>query len=417
MRQIACLLVLATLLGCRAATAQPTAVRAMTFNLEDVRTSDLLHGDNPRLRHMAEIIQRIRPNILLLNEIAYDEADGPYVPEGAAPGQNAQRFVEQYLAVPQAEGLEPMLFKTFMQPSNTGRLSGFDLNRDGVIASTYPEVDLSAPDGTPAPQTPDGRTYGNDSWGFGTFPGQYAMALLVDPRLTIEADLARTFRLFPWSYLPDHLMPSVPKDGIQASEDHEPVDDAWYAGEAGELFRLSSKSFWDVPILMPNGTLLHALVSHPTPPAFDGPEGRNKRRNHDEIRLIADYIEGAAYLVDDLGQPGGLPAGAHFVVMGDLNADPDEGSSMYDPIGRLLLGSPRIHADRPPTSPIAIDGLDADDTARFGLRVDYVLPSAGLRVVQTGQWRGVPGESRDLPSDHFPVWADLIVPDKNETEP
>jgi hypothetical protein len=41
-----------------------------------------------------------------------------------------------------------------------------------------------------------------------------------------------------------------------------------------EVFRLSSKSHWDVPIVIGRKTV-HFLVSHPTPPVFDGPEDRN----------------------------------------------------------------------------------------------------------------------------------------------
>jgi hypothetical protein len=57
------------------------------------------------------------------------------------------------------------------------------------------------------------------------------------------------------------------------------------------------------------------LLHHPTPPAFDGPERRNVMRNHDEIRLWADYVgcsgaEGAAYLYDDAGAAGGIAPGA-----------------------------------------------------------------------------------------------------------
>ncbi|MFG0307300.1 MAG: endonuclease/exonuclease/phosphatase family protein [Phycisphaerales bacterium JB040] len=416
-----------TLLGvllsacCPAAGAQPVAVRAMTYNLEDVRTADLLTPDQPRVRRLAEVIQRLRPNILLLNEIAYDEPGGPDVPADARPGSNAARFVDLYLAVPQADGLRPLSYQVFTAPSNTGRASGFDLNRDGRIVTTYPDPPPGAPDGAPGPQTDEGRAYGDDAWGFGTFPGQYAMALLVDPRLEILEDRVRTFRLLPWSYLPDHLMPIVPPDqrdkADTAPDPDTPIDDAWYAGEAGDLFRLSSKSFWDIPVRLPNGEVLHVLCSHPTPPAFDGPEERNKRRNHDEIRLIADYIDGAAYLVDDAGRGGGLRSDDRFLVLGDLNADPDEGGAIYNPVRRLLLDSPRIADYDPPNSPIAIEGLDPDDTARFGLRVDYVLFSEGISSARSGVWRGLEGDDRPPPSDHFPVWADLIVPDKNGSEP
>ena len=38
------------------------------------------------------------------------------------------------------------------------------------------------------------------------------------------------------------------------------------------------------------GKTVHFLVSHPTPPVFDGPEDRNGTRNADEIRFWADYV-------------------------------------------------------------------------------------------------------------------------------
>ena len=65
----------------------------------------------------------------------------------------------------------------------------------------------------------------------------------------------------------------------------------WYNADELAIFPLSSKSHWDVPIDI-DGTVVHFLVSHPTPPVFDGPEDRNGTRNADEIRLWADYISG-----------------------------------------------------------------------------------------------------------------------------
>jgi hypothetical protein len=61
-----------------------------------------------------------------------------------------------------------------------------------------------------------------------------------------------------------------------------------------QVLRLSSKSLWDVPVNIPlapgASKVVHMLLHHPTPPAFDGPEGRNLLRNHDEIRMAADYV-------------------------------------------------------------------------------------------------------------------------------
>ncbi len=397
---LACLAL--SVLGAPARGDGETAIRVATFNLQDVRTADLQNPDHPRLKRIAEIIQRIRPNVILLNEIAYDTPEGPggepNTKPGAEPGQNARRFVERFLSVPQAPGLKPISYDAFMARPNTGFPSGYDLDRSGEIVTAYPDPGEAGEDGSPARQTPEGRAFGGDAWGFGTFPGQYAMALLVDTRLTIRRDEARTFRLFPWAYMPGALRPIVPETG-------EP----WYGGELADRMRLSSKSHWDVPVELPDGGVVHFLCAHPTPPAFDGPEGRNKRRNHDEIRFWADYIEGAEYIIDDAGKPGGLAPSEHFVILGDLNADPDEGDSLYNPIGRLLLGSKRVGVADAPQSEIEIDTLDPDDTARFGLRVDYVLPSRSLRLIRSGVWRHPPAGG-EFPSDHFPVWADLGVP-------
>src|SRR5699024_6610244 len=165
--------------------------------------------------------------------------------------------------------------------------------------------------------------------------------------------------------------------------------------------RLSSKSHWDVPVRIGRSTL-HVLAAHPTPPNFDGPEKRNQRRNHDEIRLWADYLRpgrGSEWIVDDDGRSGGLGARESFVILGDLNADPADGDSWPGAIDQLL-SHPRIQ-DPAPTSSGAREaaelqgGANTDhtgdathDTADFtddpgpgNLRVDYVLPATSLQVI------------------------------------
>lgn len=379
----------------REPAAGAVAIRVATFNLEDVRTASLLRDDDARLRALAEVIQRVRPNVILLNEIAYDVPGAPDVAAGAEPGQNARRFVERYLSRPQAAGLRPLEYRVFMGPVNTGMPSGFDLDRSGEAVTAFPPVPASG-------QTEEGRAYGNDSWGFGTFPGQYGMALLVDARLEIDEEAVRTFRLLPWDYMPGAFMPRVPE-----------TRESWYQGEARELFRLSSKSHWDVPVVLPGGARVHFLASHPTPPAFDGPEMRNQKRNHDEIRFWADYIARDPYIVDDENRPGGLVEHEPFVILGDLNADPDEGSSFKNPMETLLLTNPRVARAPAPRADLPVEGLDDDDTAGFGLRVDYVLPSRGVEVLDSGVYRIPPAGWSEFPSDHFPVWADLRFPPPN----
>ncbi|MCE7974388.1 MAG: endonuclease/exonuclease/phosphatase family protein [Leptolyngbya sp. PLA1] len=396
---------LACVAGLVALTAGSAAqtIRVATFNLEDVRTRELLDGNSPRLRRLAEVIQRLRPNVILLNEITYDMPGGPDVPEGQQ-GRNARRFADFYLGLPQtddlASGPDLIRYEAFMAPTNTGVPSGFDLDNSGEAVRTFP---FPAEPGAELPEAERARAqaFANDCWGFGTFPGQYGMGLLVDSRLRIRAEQARTFRKLPWSYMDGAAMP-VAADGK-----------LWYSEEEAKYFRLSSKSHWDVPVELPGGAVVHFLCSHPTPPAFDGPEQRNKRRNHDEIRFWADYVnDTGGYIVDDSGVGGGLPRSASFVVLGDLNADPERGDSYRNPILNQLGSVKRLNLSFVPRAevPAGEPGPGSAVTSAFGLRVDYVLPSKDLIVERGGVWTSLPSGTQRFPSDHFPVWVELTVP-------
>jgi hypothetical protein len=330
-------------------------------NAEGQLVAELSNGDDPQIRNVAEIIQRTRPDVLLINEF-------DFVPDGFA----ARLFQRNYLSVSQ-HGAKPIKFKQrFVAPSNTGIASGKDFDNNGQVDTT-----------------PGDGTYGNDSYGFGEFPGKFGMAVF-SRRPIVKKDV-RTFQLFKWEDMPGALLPDNP--ATPASAD-------WYSADELDVFRLSSKSHWDVPIKVGRGKAIHFLVSHPTPPVFDGPEDRNGTRNHDEIRFWSDYVTPGAggYIYDDEGRRGGLPAREHFVIAGDQNADPFDGDSTADAIEQLL-GNPLINASSPPSSPggpqqaalqggannshvgnPAFDTADFADAAPGNLRADYVLPDRRLRI-------------------------------------
>jgi hypothetical protein len=228
------------------------------------------------------------------------------------------------------------------------------------------------------------------------------MAALIRSDHELISDSVRTFQHFAWSALPDARRPVNPDDGL-----------SWYADEVWNEFPLSSKSHWDVPVRLSNGRVIHLLASHPTPAAFDGPERRNVLRNHDEIRFWSAYLDDADFIVDDRGTRGGLAPGETFVIAGDLNADPDEGNAVDNPVGMWILNHPRVNGDYVPTADstgvAAFPDLDPDDTARWRMRVDYVLPSTDLDIVGGAVVRPSDPEA-PAASDHFPVWIDLIVP-------
>jgi endonuclease/exonuclease/phosphatase family metal-dependent hydrolase len=383
---------------------QPVRIRVATYNIEDLRTEELMDPGAERLRAAAATIQRLRPDILVINEIPYDQEGAPDWQEGQTAGSNAQRFSENFLATSQGDALDPVLMEALMAPVNTGIASGHDLDNDGTIQSTYPPLPPLGQDSRSA----EGRAYGGDAWGFGTYPGQYGMAILVRHPLQIRRDLVRTFQTLLWSRMPGALAPIDPESG-----------ENWYSPREWAAFRLASKSFWDVPVRLPNGSEVSFLLSHPSPPAFDGPEKRNQKRNHDEIRFWADYLDGADYIVDDAGRPGDLAAEALFVIVGDMNADPDEGGSLDNPIQRLILDHPRVQGEfvpRAQETPGTLGGgeLDPDDTSdwgQLGMRVDYVLPSAGIEILGGAVVRPDSGSSGFVHvSDHFVVYLDLSVP-------
>ena len=350
-----------------------------------------------QIRNVAEVIQRERPDVLLINEFDFDPAA-------------ADLFRTNFLEVSQ-NGAEPIQFPyAFIAPSNTGIPSGHDLDNNGVVDTT-----------------PGDGTYANDSFGFGVFPGQFGM--VVYSKYPIVLDEVRTFQLFKRKDMPGNLIPTP-----------------FYSLEEVDILRLSSKSHWDVPIEIGHKTV-HFLVSHPTPPVFDGPEDRNGRRNFDEIRFWADYISPgqSGYIYDDSGVHGGLKPGELFVLAGDQNSDPLDGDSIPGAV-QQLLDHPLVNTRFTPESAGAVeasalqgganlthrsdprfDTADFADTAPGNLHADYVLPRKNIQLVGEGvfwpvqadplfrltgvfdfaQWGQVGGFPT---SDHRSVFVDVNLP-------
>ena len=246
--------------------------------------ADLSTPDDVQAQAVAEVIQRVRPDVLLINEFDFD-----------AQGLAAQLFQRNYLSVGH-NGASPIVYPatgSWLRPTPAS-----------PRASTWTTTARSA-----APTTPSGSALirASSAWPCSRV-------------IRSSATQVRTFQHFLWQDMPGALLPDDPATPAPAD---------WYSPAELAVFRLSSKSHWDLPVLL-GGKVVHTLVSHPTPPVFDGPEDRNGRRNHDEIRLWADYVlpSRGGYLYDDQGRRGGLKPGARLVIMGDQNADPFDGDSV-----------------------------------------------------------------------------------------
>jgi hypothetical protein len=246
---------------------------------------------------------------------------------------------------------------------NTGVSTGLDLDENGRLGEA------------------------RDAMGFGRFAGQAGMAVMSRFALGPEA---RDFSGLLWADLAGAMLPaSMPP-------------------EVRRVQRLSTSGHWEVPVQGPGG-VIRLLCWYATPPVFDGPDDRNGRRNHDEAAFWLRLLAG------DLEWP--PPEGA-FVLLGQSNLDPADGAGLHGAMA-ALLDHPALQDPAPRGTHQRDDpgqrGEAALDTALYdrigGLRVEVVLPSAGLRVLASGVlW---PPDADPFAavlaaaSRHRPVWIDV----------
>lgn len=156
----------------------------------------LKNGDNQQIKNIAEILQRIRPDIVLLNEFDYIKS----------PEQGVKAFIKNYLNHSQ-NGAAAINYPYFYYaPVNTGIPTEFDLDNNGIK-----------------------ERFKADAQGFGFFYGHYGMMIL--SKFPIQTAAVRTFQYFLRADMPDAIKPFYPKTG-------EP----WYSDQEWQSLRLSSKS-------------------------------------------------------------------------------------------------------------------------------------------------------------------------------
>ncbi|CAH1544230.1 Succinyl-CoA synthetase subunit alpha [Vibrio rotiferianus] len=363
-----------------------------------------------QIRNVAAIIQKNRPDVLMMAEF---NNDGTGEDKVALEG-----FQKNYLSIAQSlEGaggdanLEPIEYPYAESYStNTGLNSGLDLDNNGT-----------------AGQLP------GDAWGFGFYHGQYAFALM--SKYKIDTENTRTFQEFKWKDMEGAQIPTITIcDGSQTIPDGMECGDDWYTADEWDVVRLSSKNHVDAPIIIPTekgDEVIHLLMSHPTPPVFD--PGKNKVQNGAEVEFWHHYVQGKEYFYDDAGNKGGLAEGTKFVMMGDQNLDPLDGDGFSD-IMQAFHNDPLVNQDvmngelYPTSFGAAEHAVDKNSThpipnritSTFGLGVDYAMPSANLNVVDSGvYWAasyeegrklfndariGKYGNGKDVSSDHRMIW-------------
>lgn len=353
---------LATLALGGATPSAPAPLRFATFNAGLSRRGpglllrDVLSGRDAQVEAAADVVRAASADVLLLTGIDWDF-------ELRALGAFADRVAERGLDYPHRFAFRP----------NTGLQTGLDLVGDGR------------------------RNTADDAQGYGAFTGVKGMGLL--SRLPVDTAAARDFSGFLWRDLPGALLPV--RDGAPA-----------YPPNVLAVQRLSTTGHWDVPVILPDNSRIHVLAWYASPPVFGGPHQRNLRRNHDETRFWSLFLDGHLPMV---------PPSEAFVLMGDANLDPEAGDGLHAAIV-TLLAHPALQ-DPAPSSAGARAALGQvphdrgtvlwDGPRQPGnLRVDYVLPSTGLRVDRAGVFWPAPGdplaEAVAAASRHRLVWADVL---------
>ena len=278
-------------------------------------------------------------------------------------------------------------------------LLGFDYDLDAVALAAFQDLLAAAGHAMPhrharlpnrgmatgLDMDGDGRTgTPDDAQGFGRFAGAAGMAVL--SRLPIDTAATRDFSAFLWRDLPGALLPRHQGQPFPSEQ-------------VFDIQRLATTGFWDVSVLLPDGSPLSLLAWHAGPPAFGGPHQRNLRRNHDETMFWLHLLDGA------LPMP---PPAPPYVLIGNANLDPAAGDGMHQAI-RALLDHPALQDPAPASSPPRVPGAPATATAHFPqgpgwLRTSYILPDAGLQVLDSGLIRA------PAPARHALVWVDIALP-------
>ncbi|HEY9038574.1 MAG TPA: endonuclease/exonuclease/phosphatase family protein [Roseovarius sp.] len=310
---------------------------------------DILRGDDAQAEAVAQIIADVAPDILLLQNVDYDME------------LRALTALRDLIA---AEGLR--YGHLFARLPNTGMATGLDMDGDGRLGE--PE----------------------DAQGHGAFAGQGGMAIL--SRYPVDMDGVQDLSDILWRDVPQAMLPMV---------DGAPFPSA----QAQDVLRLADVAQWAVPVLHDSGPIT-LLAFHANAPVFDGPEDRNGRRNHDQLRFWQHYLDGAF----------GPAPEQRFVLLGHANQDPDKSEGIKAGI-RGLLADPRV-TDPAPLRQGAPPGAPPEATVEWPrvtppqMRVSYVLPSRDWAIAASGVHWPMEGEGARLSqaaSRHRIVWVDLQI--------
>jgi alkaline phosphatase D len=362
-------------------------LRIAQFNIRELTTAKLLDPAHRQVNAAADVIARFDAEILSINEIQYDLADVPIAGLPGAPAAqpgaisfdgdpagNAARLAKRVAAVdPELDYAHAIMFLGNSGFAYTGATGG------------HAELEMR---------------------GFGEFNGRYNSALL--SKHPIRTGDVRVIHDYPWRDVPGNSIAELEATlGIAVPDD----------------FPIFEKALHVVPVEIETGAVVYFVLAHPVSSGFSA---LNPYRNRDELHAIALYLSGELPGVEP------LPPDAHFVVVGDLNSDPEDGDGGGGI--RSLIEHPRIDAHFPegrggsegmhPERNTFLSGcgretgpIVANPATKLQLQLDYLLTSTTLGdpMASSIYWPHHVQQPAEYAltcyaSDHRFVWMDLRRP-------
>lgn len=335
------------------ATGTPSHIRVGQFNLREMTTKKLMDAADEQATAAAEVLARFAPDVVNINELQYDIQG---VPTSSSPGQ------------PKADA-KPGTFGGAAENAKrlADRVRGVDPTAD------YPYVIQTLGNSGFLWEGSNNGSAVFDLRGWGEWRGRFNTAIL--SKWPILEDQIRVIADFAWEDLPDNLIAQM------ETEQGLTVPQGW---------PLFEKCLNVIPVQI-GDEVVHFVLLHPVTPVYDV---INTYRNHDELHALQLFLEGKLPGVDP------LPEGAKYVVIGDLNADPEDGDGIEGSI-QQVLDHPGLTAFFPEGHGTKYsngarntylggcgldDGSTVDDpTTHFQLQLDYLLPSKTLGTPTGGE--------------------------------
>lgn len=224
---------------------------------------ELASGTDRRATRLADHLTEANPDIVVLT--------GMDTEQSAVDALRAN-----YLNNPFDDRADLNLPYSYLAPGTTGVQSGADLDADGVVGGP------------------------NDAWGAGDYEGQGGLVVL--SRYPIDPEKIISITALPWHALPGDRPKAAGLDGVLAG-----------------AIPVMSGGLWDIPIDY-RGETVHLLAAQMS----DQPAGVSfaGQRQQDQLRVLADYFTGAAYVRDDAQRPVHAQRDEPVIVAGDLGSMP-----------------------------------------------------------------------------------------------